>query len=122
MRVRAGGAAALCTALAACGGAELTETDAILTNNVAAAAPAPAGSDAQKQVTSLAESQRNEVLLSAIRKGGNTCPRIESSSQSQTSNNVPVYLATCDNGAVYAVAISDDGKPTVEPVMPARGG
>jgi len=120
MRIRAIGAAALALGLAACGGGE-SETGANLTNTVAENQAAEGGSDAQKQVTNLPEGQRNGVLFRAIRDANLTCQHVESSSLSQTSNNVPVYLATCEDGAVYAVAIADDGTATVQSVTPAQG-
>lgn len=102
-------------ALAACSGG--TEPEADAGNNAAQAAPV---TEAQERVKSLPEGQRNAVLIRAIRDARQDCQHVESSSLSEASASVPVYLATCDDGAVYAVAIADDGNASVRPVMPAE--
>lgn len=121
MLTRLTGSAILLLAASACGGGGDKSAANAQTN---APAPAAAGgtSDAQNRVRSLPEGQRNGVLIRAIRDAKQNCQQVEQSELTQTSNNVPVYMATCDDGAVYAVAIADDGSATVEPVMPASPG
>jgi hypothetical protein len=122
MRTRLIGTGALALLLGACGGGGGAEgaNGTTLTNNVAATAEA-GGSDAQARVRALPEAQRNGVLIRAIRDASLACQQVTESSLSQASSKVPVYLATCEDGAVYAVAIADDGNATVQPVTPARG-
>ena len=115
MAVRMLGSGAALMLLAACGGGA---GEANLTNNVTA--DATGTSNAQNQVRALPEGQRNGVLIRAIRDANLNCQHVESSELTETSNNLPVYMATCDDGAVYAVAIRDDGSATVQPVMPAE--
>jgi hypothetical protein len=122
MRVRlmASGAAAML--LTACGGGGAAGNDsAVLTNNVAASAGPASANDAQARIRALPEEQRNAELIRALREANLNCQQVTESTQAKTSNNVPVYLTTCEDGAVYAVAIADDGKAKVEPVTPARG-
>jgi len=111
------GAGALMLMLAACGGEREAEPDA--GNGAASAANASGGSNAQQQVVNLPEGQRNGVLFRAIRDARQPCQNVESSTRSETSNNVPVYVATCEDGSTFAVAIADDGTATVQPIMPA---
>lgn len=122
MRRRLIGTGALVLALGACGGggkAAEGDNGAKLTNNIAAAAGG--GGEAQNRVNALPEGQRNGVLIRAIRDAKLACQQVTESSLSPTSNKLPVYFATCEDGAVYAVAIADDGTATVQPVTPARG-
>ena len=122
MRVRLIGSGAAMLLLAACGGGGgAGNNGATLTNNVAAAAQGAGANDAQARVAALPEGQRNAVLIRAIRDANLVCQQVTQSSHSQTANNVPVYTATCEDGAVYAVAIANDGNATVQPVTPARG-
>jgi hypothetical protein len=123
MRVRLIGSGAAMLLLAACGGGGGGggNNGAMLTNNVAAASQGAGANDAQARVQALPEGQRNAVLIRAIRDANLVCQQVTQSSQSQTSNNLPVYMATCEDGAVYAVAIAGDGNATVQPVTPARG-
>lgn len=108
-------------ALAGCGGSENSSANASGNETAAnTAAPAP-NSDAQNQVRSLPDGQRNGVLLRAIRDAGQDCQQVEGSELIATSNNLPVYMATCRGGAVYAVAIRNDGTAQVQAAMPAEG-
>jgi len=122
MAGRAIGVGALLLMAASCGerggGAE-GANGAVLTNNVAAANSS--GSEVQNQIRTMPVGQRNAVLIRAIRDARLNCQHVEESAPAQTSNQVPVYLATCEDGAVYAVAISDDGTARVQPVTPAEG-
>jgi hypothetical protein len=121
MSVRLIGSGAAMLLLAACGGGGAGNNGATLTNNVAAAAQGAGANDAQARVQALPEGQRNAVLIRAIRDANLVCQQVTQSSLSQTPNKAPVYLATCEDGAVYAVAIANDGNATVQPVTPARG-
>jgi hypothetical protein len=122
MRVRLIGSGAAMLLLAACGaGGGAGNEGAALTNNAAAAVEQADVDDAQARIRAMPEGQRNAVLIRAIRDAKLNCQHVAESSQAQTSNKVPVYLATCEDGAVYAVAIADDGNATVQPVTPARG-
>ncbi len=124
MRKRLIGTGALVAMLGACGGGGGGAEGAngtTLTNNVAATAQS-GGSDAQNRIKSLPDAQRNGVMIRAIRDANLACQQVTESSLSQAPSMVPVYLATCEDGAVYAVAIADDGSATVQPVTPARGG
>lgn len=115
MMLRAIGSGALLLLAAACGG----DQGANLTNN--AAAGAGRISDAQNQVRNLPEGQRNGVLIRAIRDRGHNCQHVQESLLSEAAKSAPVYMATCDDGAVYAVAIRDDGTATVHPALPSEG-
>jgi hypothetical protein len=114
---------ALLLVAAGCGdrGAQGAEgaNGAALTNNVAATDAG--GGEVQNQIRNMPEGQRNAVLIRAIRDANLSCQHVAEASAAQTSNQVPVYLATCDDGAVYAVAISNDGTARVQPVTPAKG-
>ena len=106
--------------LAACSGG--TEANKATPVNEAANQAAPkTPSDAQTKVQALPEGQRNGVLFRAIRDARQECQRVESSEAISTSNNTPVYMATCQDGAVFAVAIGDDGTASVRAVTPAEG-
>jgi hypothetical protein len=123
MRRRLIATGALVLVLAACGGRGGGAEGAngtTLTNNVSANAGS-GGGDAQNKVDALPEGQRNGVLIRAIRDANLACQQVTESSLSPTSNKMPVYFATCEDGAVYAVAIRDDGTATVQPVTPAQG-
>jgi hypothetical protein len=78
-------------------------------------------SEAQKKVRELDEGQRNIVLIRAIRDAGEDCQQVESSELMATSNNMPVYMANCAGGLVYAVVIRDDGTAAVRPAMREEG-
>lgn len=113
MRIQLTGLGAV-LALAACsgGGAD----NAAAANNLAQAP----SSEAQQRVRAMPESERNTELIRAIRAARLDCENVQGSLLSETSRNVPVYLATCDDGAVYAVAIASDGTSSVKPVTPAE--
>lgn len=114
---RAIGASALVLALTACsgGGSGNMSNE---TGNVAGSNVAP--SNAQRAVRDLPEGSRNGMLIRAIRDARQPCQHVQESSLSQTPGATPVYMATCENGAVYAVAIRDDGTALVQPAMPAE--
>ena len=74
----------------------------------------------QQAVRDLPDGQRNGVFLRAIRDARQPCQNVTESMLSETPGRTPVYMATCENNAVYAVAIRDDGNAIVRPVMPAE--
>lgn len=113
MRLRLTALAAT-AALAGCGGTSGNQT---ASNNEAA----PVALDnAQQQVQGLDEGQRNGVIFRAIRDARQDCQNVISSMSAETSNGVPVYFATCENGAVYAVAFAREGNVSVRAVTPAE--
>ena len=121
MRMRLIGTTTVALLLTACGGGGSEGANgAKLTNNVAATAE-PGGSDAQARMKALPEGQRNGVLIRAIRDAHLACQQVTKSSLSEAPNQAPVYLATCEDGAVYAVAIGEGGNATVQPVTAAQG-
>jgi hypothetical protein len=119
MRLAIAGSAALL--LAACGGGDSSNNGGSgnsSTNVSASNASAEKGkSAAQNQVRAMDEGQRNAVLIRAIREGGQECQQVERSELMATSNNMPVYMVTCEGAAVYAVVIRDDGSAVVQPAM-----
>jgi len=112
------GASLLILAMSACSGG--TANDVAADENVQAVANTASGSNAQQAVRDLSDGQRNGVLLRAIRDARQPCQNVRESMLSETPGRTPVYMATCENNAVYAVAIRDDGNATVRPVMPAE--
>jgi hypothetical protein len=76
--------------------------------------------ETQQRVTNLSEGERNGVLIRAIRDSGKTCQHVETSIPAEEARTAPVYFATCEDGAVYAVAISAGGRVVVSPVTPAE--
>jgi hypothetical protein len=76
--------------------------------------------DAQARVQALPEGQRNAVLIRAIRDANLVCQQVTQSSSAKTTTKLPVFEATCEDGAVYAIAYRDDGTAAVEPMAPAR--
>ena len=108
---------ALTLLLAACGSGGTDANQAAGANSANAAK----SSEVQNQVRALPEGQRNAMLIRAIRDARMNCQHVENSTLSEASQAVPVYLATCDDGSVYAVAIANDGNATVQPVSPPRG-
>jgi len=117
--MRAIGAGMLILAAAACGESDANKS-AAAPQNEAVAAENAAGSNAQQAVRDLSEGQRNGVLFRAIRDARQPCQHVRESMLSETPGRTPVYMATCENNAIYAVAIRDDGQAIVRPVMPAE--
>lgn len=117
-RMRAIAAGMLILAAAACAGANGTNDGAEATgqNGVETAS----GSNSQQAVRDLSEGQRNGVLFRAIRDARLPCQNVRESMLSETPGSTPVYMATCENNAIYAIAIRDDGNAVVRPVMPAE--
>lgn len=121
--VRGGLTACAMLMLAACGDGAANETAG---NNAADSARgnAAAGkgkSEAQNRVREMGDGQRNAVLIRAIREANFDCQHVERSDVVATTNNLPAYLATCQDGTVYAVAIQDDGTAVVREAMREPG-
>lgn len=110
---RAIGAGALLLAVAACGGGNsnnLAETaNVTVTNN--------ASSNVQQTVRNLPEGSRNGVLIRAIRDARFACQHVRESVLIETPNAMPVYMATCDDQSVYAIAVQDNGNMVVKEAM-----
>jgi hypothetical protein len=106
--------------LAACSGGNQAGNAG--TGNEAANGAAPrAMSEAQTNVRGLDESARHDLLIRAIRERGHACDEVSASEAIVTQNNTPVYMATCQDNAVYAVAIGADGSASVRQAAPAEG-
>lgn len=116
MQVRAL-AGAVAVLLASCSSGGQNNATSAGNGSANAAAADKGASDAQKQVRELDEAGRNGVLIRAIRDAGEECQHVDRSELIPTSNNLPVYMATCDGSNVYAVAIRDDGQAVVQPAM-----
>ena len=119
MRGRVTGSMALALVLAACAGGS-SEDESGPTNNIAAAVPAGGGTEAQDRIRSLPETTRNAELAGAIRAKNLNCQQVVESTSAKTTTKLPVFEATCEDGAVYAIAYRDDGTAAVEPMAPAR--
>ena len=96
--------------LAACGGGAPEPT-------------APAGpeeaSEFQNQVAELPEGQRNGVFIRAIRDAGKDCQGVTESKLSPDKwNGGPLWLARCNDGVWYGVALGREG--TAQIVSRAR--
>ena len=120
MRTIAGSMLILAAAACSGDGSSTSDNAVAYSNGTAPVAAAP--SNAQRAVSDLPEGQRNGVLFRAIRDARQACQNVRESLLSETPSAVPVYMATCENNAVYAVAIQDDGTAIVQPVMPAEEG
>jgi hypothetical protein len=81
---------------------------------------APGVNQPQERVRSMPTSDRNALLVEAIKGKDMACDTVVDSMLSEASRNVPVYLVTCDNRAVFAVAIAADGTRSVRQVAPAE--
>lgn len=115
------GASLLILAVAACGGTSSGNGNGnSAAENAQNAGNAASVANAQQAVRDLPEGQRNGVLFRAIRDARQPCQTVRESMLSETPGSTPVYMATCENNAVYAVAIRDDGNAIVRPVMPAE--
>lgn len=112
------GASLLILVVSACAGKSANNSSATPEGNAVEAKAS--GSNAQQAVRDLSDGQRNGVLFRAIRDARQPCQNVRESMLSETPGRTPVYMATCDNNAVYAVAIRDDGNAIVRAVMPAE--
>lgn len=103
----------------ACGGSNTAANSSA--GNAATVTGNTVSSNAQQAVRDLPDGQRAGVMLRAIRDARQPCQNVVEAPASSAPNATPVYLATCEDGAVYAVAIQDDGTAIVQPAMPAEG-
>lgn len=78
------------------------------TNTAAPAAAAPQ-EDYVARVRALPEGQRNGVLFRAIRDGGRECQGVTRSEAAAEA----AWVATCDDGGQWVVALARDGTATV---------
>lgn len=102
-------------ALTACGGGR-TDT----ANEAAAARPTPQN-NAQAAVLALPEGQRNGVLFRAIRDANLQCQNVTRSTLAQQSTEqLPVFVATCDNGVDHPISITADGTAVIQSPGQAR--
>ena len=76
--------------------------------------------ETQRRVTNLSEGERNAMLIRAIRDARQPCQNVQESMLASDARTAPVYFATCEDGAVYAVAISAGGNASVRAVTPAE--
>lgn len=92
--------------LGACGAAD--------TSNQAAQSAQPEGySPTQQKVVDLPEKQRFGVLFRAIHDGGAPCQSVVQEVRQPDRNGVPSYVARCQDGPHYAVAIAANGMAEV---------
>ncbi|MEH3100383.1 hypothetical protein [Sphingomonas adhaesiva] len=98
--------------LAACGGAG---SDAA--NNAAAAEDTQGNAIAR--IGTLNEGERNAVLFRAIRDANRDCQGVIRSAASDPVQGKPAWIATCDNGGEWLVAIGADGTALVTNGLPS---
>ncbi|MEH3046035.1 hypothetical protein [Sphingomonas adhaesiva] len=91
--------------LAACGGGGATA------QNDAAAQEAPGNAIARIQT--LNEGERNATLFRAIRDANRDCQGVVRSVATDPIQGKPAWIATCDNGGEWLVAIGADGTALV---------
>lgn len=89
------------------------------TNNTAA----PVGfSTVQQRVVDLPEESRRGVFLRAIRDGDAPCQGVTEAMRQADQGGNPVYVATCTDGPVYAIAVDRNGVAQVTRVSGERRG
>lgn len=96
--------------MSGCGSAE--------TNNAAAVAPQaalqPVGyTQTQQKVVDLPDRLRHVVLIRAIRDGGAPCQGVVKDIRQPDRGGAPFYVAQCQDGPQYAVAIAPSGMAEV---------
>ena len=97
--------------LAACGGGAPEQP--------AAPAIPQEPSEFQNQVAALTDSERNGVFIRAIRDAGKPCQGVTESKLSPDKwNGGPLWLARCNDGVWYGVALGREG--TAQIVSRAR--
>ena len=77
-----------------------------------AATPAARG-DYVARVRALPEGQRNGVLFRAIRDAGRDCQGVTESATAGEADGPAAWLATCEGGGQWLVALADDGTATI---------
>lgn len=67
-------------------------------------------------IASLNEAQRNAVLFRAIRDGNEACQEITATTATQSLDNKPAWLVTCDKRQQYTVVLRNGDTALVTPV------
>lgn len=67
-------------------------------------------------IASLNEAQRNAVLFRAIRDGNEACQEVTGATATQSLDNKPAWLVTCDNRQQYTVVLRNGDTALVTPV------
>ncbi|WP_294190302.1 hypothetical protein [uncultured Sphingomonas sp.] len=99
--------------LAACGQpttATVNATDPAMSNSDASA------TNTADAIASLNEAQRNAVLFRAIRDGNEACQEITGATATQSLDNKPAWLVTCDKRQRYTVVLRNGDTALVTPV------
>lgn len=71
-------------------------------------------------IASLNDAQRNAVLFRAIRDGNEACQEITAATATQSLDNKPAWLVTCDKRQQYTVVLRDNAVALVTPVTTQR--
>lgn len=71
-------------------------------------------------IASLSEGQRKAVLFRAIRDGDEACQEITEATATQSLDNKPAWLVTCDKRQRYTVVLRGNDVALVTPVTTAR--
>lgn len=66
-----------------------------------------------KRMAGLNEKERNVVLFRAVRDAGRACQRVERSVATDPVQGRPAWVATCDDGGAWLVALGRNGIATV---------
>lgn len=85
-----------------------------------APAASPAAGHYVETVTALPEGQRRGVLFRAIADAGHDCQSIVDSRREDAAKGQAAWSARCADGAVWLVALGDDGVAQVSQARPAR--
>ncbi|WP_019515405.1 hypothetical protein [Sphingomonas sp. Mn802worker] len=90
-------------------------------STVNATDPAVSNSDASATntadtIASLSEGQRKAVLFRAIRDGDEACQEITAATATQSLDNKPAWLVTCDKQQRYTVVLRNGDTALVTPV------
>jgi hypothetical protein len=78
-------------------------------NSSADAGLAESEADAGERLAALPEGQRNAVFIRAIRDAGMDCQGVDRSSRAGDYRDIPVWTATCTNGADYTIVVPRTG-------------
>lgn len=63
----------------------------------------------QARIAAMPEAQRNAVFIRALRDAGRDCQNVKQSTFNGTQNGWPVWSVQCQDGAVWAIAIGENG-------------
>lgn len=96
--------------LAGCEAADTINATAVATE----AASQPSGyTQTQQKVVDLPDRLRHVVLIRAIRDGGAPCQGVVKDIRQADRGGAPFYVAQCQDGPQYAVAIAPSGRAEV---------